>query len=396
MTISFTGAANVPAHDTTAPAAQAQPAAAPPKRKRELGLFDALPAAKRQRTSADTMFAPSKSATFLTTGGTIGSKTTNAQGGYAPSSDFGPAQLLAGLRLPPDLRLHSRQLFGDGIDSKDMTDEHWLGLLDTLCDDTSQSIVMTHGTDSMALTAFFLWLTLPRERLEGQSVNLTGAMLSSDHPSADGGRNIEDALSVAASDATGVFAVMDRAVLAPPWFDKRHTTAVDAMQPVNGAAAGVVAEGEVSIVAPPAPPVRSFDVRGIGALPNVAVVSAQPGTNPRHAIEQIRYLVDVQKVDGLVWQGTGGGTGNRAVMAELNRVAGRIPVVRASHPGSGHVDKDKHHEDSAHFMATSGRLPSASHARVLLQVAIAHERKRLPPDAALDIRKVTAAFDDYR
>jgi len=48
------------------------------------------------------------------------------------------------------------------------------------------------------------------------------------------------------------------------------------------------------------------------------------------------------------------------------------------------------------LIATSGRLPSASHARVLLQVAIAHERKRLPADAALDVRKVTAAFDDYR
>lgn len=398
MKTAFPGTSSISAYNSSLTEPAGEPTTQGTKRKRDPSSFEQLPLAKKQKTSASTTFAPRKSATFLTTGGTIGSKSTNSKGGYAPSSDFGPQKLLGELRQPKDLMVHAQQLFGDGIDSKDMTDDHWLTLLKTLRDDKSTNVVMTHGTDSMALTAFFLSLTLPRERLESQSVTLTGAMLPSDNPAADGPRNIENALSVAASDATGVFAVMNGSMLAPPWFDKRHTTDVNAMQPVNGQAVGQVIGDNIMITEPPKLPPRSFEIGDITKLPNVAVISAQPGTNPQHTIDHIRYLVDKQQVEGIVWQGTGGGTGNQNVMNELNRVAKdkQISVVRASLSGAGCVDKDKHHDDSDNAIATAGRLPSASHARVLLQVAIAHERRLLPVGEALDTSKVNAAFDDYR
>lgn len=101
------------------------------------------------------------------------------------------------------------------LDSKDMTPEHWLGLARAtqaaVARGDVDGVVITHGTDTMEESAFFLDLVLP----PGKPVVFTGAMRPATALSADGPMNLFHACSVAASELAagrGVLVVMDGVV----------------------------------------------------------------------------------------------------------------------------------------------------------------------------------------
>jgi len=389
-------------------------------RKRDLPpdyQFEELPSAKRTKTSASAaarnaeLPVKAKTITFMTTGGTVGSERTNEQGGYGPSDKFGPEKLREHVVLDPGTQVTDRQLFGTGIDSKNHTDKHWAEIGDEVRAVKSDSVVMSHGTDALALDAFHQQLTLPRERLENHAIMLFGAMRPSDHPDADGKHNSQNAFTAAQTDFKGLAVVGAKGrLLVPPYFDKRHTEDVDAIVPVNGPQAGTIRGNKVSLrkdQPQPALPPRSFDIEGV-TLPNIFTLSARPGTDPQNTLNVIDSLVHEHQIDGLVFKGTGGGTGHDLIMGRLNEIAKQIPVVRTQLPGAGRVEKDKHHPDTANQIASSGRLPSGGHARVLLTVSLAawlkeqgctsmaQWREKQGAMAKVDIPKVLSAFDDYQ
>jgi len=338
---------------------------------------------------------------FLPTGGTISAQ------GSAHSYEAGKVsgnELLAGIKLPRNTKVtaheFSAEQFGTGIDSKNMNDKHWLEMMHKISADPSlaDKIVVTHGTDSMALTAFFLSLTLPPELQKRKKVVLTGSMLPSNLPNADGPGNLSKAFTLAKSKkGAGVLTEMAGDVFKAPFFDKRHTSSVKAFKAVNSEMAGQVKKGKVSMARTQDVPTRTFDLSGLKQLPYVQVIEASPGTDPKFTQAFIQAAVD-NKARGIVFAGTGNGTIDQEIEGTLKALAkGKkdILVVRASMAGEGEVVRNGHFKDDEFDVACAGRLPTAQHARVLAQVALAAADKE-SAGQSIDMAEVRRAFDDYQ
>ena len=141
---------------------------------------------------------------IITTGGTIASRTD------APLVD-GPALVQAVPQLLDYARIEVEEF--SVIGSSKMTPAHWLALAKRIneiysSDDDLDGIVITHGTDTMEETAYFLNLTVQWDR----PVVLVGSMRSSNEVSADGPANMINAVRVASSDQAvgqGVLVVLN-------------------------------------------------------------------------------------------------------------------------------------------------------------------------------------------
>ena len=146
---------------------------------------------------------------ILTTGGTIAGKGESETGssyhaGEVPGDEL--VRSVPGLSKVADITV--REI--TSIPSQDMTEGVWLALLSAIREDAERfdGFVITHGTDTMEETAFFLSLTVPA----GKSVVITGAMLPSTALSSDGPKNLYNAVSAAASPKSsryGVIAAMN-------------------------------------------------------------------------------------------------------------------------------------------------------------------------------------------
>ena len=139
----------------------------------------------------------------LATGGTIaGAAASDVQAGYT-SGQVGVTQLLAAVPQAAKLaRLRGEQI--SNIGSQDMNDEVWLKLGRRVNELVAQpdvaGVVITHGTDTIEETAFFLNLVVKSKK----PVVLTAAMRPSTALSADGPLNFFNAVAVAANkDAAG-------------------------------------------------------------------------------------------------------------------------------------------------------------------------------------------------
>lgn len=169
---------------------------------------------------------------LLTTGGTIAGRGAHAGNAsdYVAGS-MSATDLLTALGHPDDLpRVETQELLS--IDSKDMTPEHWLMIARAVeaarASASCQGVVITHGTDTLEETAWFLHLVCS----PGKPVVLTAAMRPATALSADGPMNLYQALCVAALPAArghGVLVVMNDQILAASDIVKTHTHALDAI-----------------------------------------------------------------------------------------------------------------------------------------------------------------------
>ena len=166
------------------------------------------------------------------------------------------------------------------IGSQDMSDEVWLKLAKTINADCSKydGFVITHGTDTMEETAYFLQLTNHCKK----PVVLVGAMLPSTALGADGPRNLYNAVLAAADPATakeGVVVAMDNIVVGARDVNKTNTTQPDTFQAGNYGKVGYIINNKVHYESVhfraqlPAP----FDVDNLTALPKVGIVYNHAG-----------------------------------------------------------------------------------------------------------------------
>ena len=138
---------------------------------------------------------------MIATGGTIaGVSTTESDTASYQAGALPITQLLAGVpQLGTLADVVAEQPFSE--DSKDLTPEHWLILARRvqarLNESTIDAVVITHGTDTLEETAFFLHLVLTSNK----PVVMTAAIRPATALSADGPMNLYQALSVAAAPA---------------------------------------------------------------------------------------------------------------------------------------------------------------------------------------------------
>ena len=188
----------------------------------------------------------------LATGGTIaGAASSDVQAAYT-SGQVGVQQLLAAVPQTKKLAiLRGEQI--SNIGSQDMNDEVWLKLASRVNELTAMSdvsgVVITHGTDTIEETAYFLNLVVKSRK----PVVLTAAMRPSTALSADGPLNFFNAVAVAANkDAAGhgVLVVVNDWIHGASSLTKTSTTAVQTfLSPLSGLI-GTVAYGDVRALSP--------------------------------------------------------------------------------------------------------------------------------------------------
>jgi L-asparaginase len=224
-------------------------------------------------------------------------------------------------------------------------------------------IVITHGTDTMEETAYFLDLTVPDRR----PVIVTGSMRPSTMPGADGPANLLNAVRVAADSsarARGTMLLMDDRLFAARDVTKTNTTRLETFQaPERGVMAIVDAVG----IFYKRPALRDgrkeFDVSGLTTLPRVDIVYVYPGAD---SVAIDAFVAAGAK--GLVIAGAGRGATTPDQRGALRRAREHgVVVITSSRTGSGPVPVGN--PDDARGQIGAGDL-NPQKARVLLMLAL--------------------------
>lgn len=309
----------------------------------------------------------------LGTGGTIAGTGSGSQDhvGYT-AAQLGIAELVEGVPGLEDVALQVEQVAQ--VDSKDMDEAIWRALAarcaEAFAASEVQGIVVTHGTDTLEETAYFLHRLLA----PAKPLVLTCAMRPSTALMADGPQNLLDAMSVARTPgARGVLVVCAGQLHGAEAVAKRHAYRLDAFSSGESGPVAVVEEGRVRRVggwpeAPAADPQWTARVLGTNPWPRVEIVTSHAGAGGG----VVDALV-AQGVDGIVVAGTGNGTVHRALLAALERARARgVRVLRASRCADGRVLPH-----SGDMLPGAGGL-SPVKARIELQLALLSERWSAP------------------
>ena len=257
------------------------------------------------------------------------------------------------------------------IDSKDLTDEILIrlaarvnGVFDK---DEADGIVITHGTDTMEETAFFLSLTVKSEK----PVILTGAMLPATARNADGPRNLLYAVRVAASRESAdkdVLVVMNGKIFAAKEVTKTHTTKIDAFASPDFNPLGHVDDN--GVVFERTPSLARLHFPAESPLPRVDILYGHEGDDGALVEAALRA-----GAKGIVYAGMGNGSIPAKAATALAKASEKgIIVVRASRSNSGPVVPADPAYAAAGFIDTSVLNPQK--ARMLLRLALGQTMNR--------------------
>jgi glutamin-(asparagin-)ase len=260
------------------------------------------------------------------------------------------------------------------LPSKNMTDREMIEIAKNVARfvaSDAHGVVVTHGTDTIEETAYFLNLTIRTAK----PIVLVGAMRPSTSLSADGPLNLYDAVRVACSkDAAGkgVLLVMNGEIHTARDVMKRNTYRADAFESPYGPL-GLAVEGhEIFYRALTRAHTRAseFDIGDIDGLPKVQVVYGHSNVSDI----AIRAYID-GGVEGIVYAGTGNANIPDALMPALQAaVDAGIHIVRASRTGSGSAVRNPDAADlTGGWIAADDQPPHK--ARLLLALALTKTRR---------------------
>ncbi|MBV9655472.1 MAG: asparaginase [Acetobacteraceae bacterium] len=307
----------------------------------------------------------------LATGGTIAGQASNrAAIGYDAGKVSGSDLVAAVPGLGELASVSAEQI--SSIGSQDMNDKVWFDLARRIgaiaANHEADGVVITHGTDTMEETAFFLQSVLHTD----MPVVMAGSMRPSTAVSADGPANLYEAVEVAASPQArgrGVLVVLNDRIHGARGVEKGNTTSVQTFQSPNGGPVGYVDPSSVRFMMPAASaePGQPLALPQAPPLPRVDIVYA-------HAGMDAALIEDAVKggAKGLVLAGVGDGNGSQAAIDAMAKAAqSGVLVVRASRVGSGFVNRNVEvNDDKLGFVTALDLNPQK--ARVLAQLLIAN------------------------
>lgn len=310
----------------------------------------------------------------LATGGTIaGAAGSDVQAAYT-SGQVGVDQLISAVPQAKKLAtLRGEQI--SNIGSQDMNDEVWLKLARRVNELAAMpdvdGIVITHGTDTIEETAYFLNLVVKTKK----PVVMTAAMRPSTALSADGPLNFYNAVAVAANQGAvgrGVLVVINDWIHGASSLTKTSTTAVQTfLSPLRGLI-GSVAYGDAEFYRGPVGKNTldsEFSLDGVSTLPRVDIVMAYENMDGA--------LIDAAAstgAKGIVIAGVGNGNMTAAALATLARESKKgIVCVRSSRVATGRVARDVEVDDDKLGLVASEDL-SPQKARILLRLALLRQR----------------------
>ena len=300
----------------------------------------------------------------IATGGTIaGVGDAGKATGYKPGSLTAEELLSAVPELADVAEIEAVQLCS--VNSDDITAEIWLqlaGLINERAKDPDvKGFVITHGTDTMEETAYFLNLTVKTEK----PVVMTGSMRPATSISADGPMNLFQAVCIAASGKAagqGVLIVFADRIYPARGVTKTSTYNLMAISAGESGSVGIVRDDEVYLYETTTKrhTVGSdFDVSGLTALPKVSILYFSVDADP----ELVRFAAE--RSDGLVIAGAGAGEFSEGWIDVIGGLS--IPVVISSRIDDGVITKGN--------LLCSGTVAadtlSPQKAAILLRLALA-------------------------
>ncbi len=335
-------------------------------------------------TVVDTMSLPK--VVVLATGGTIaGAAKSNVTAGYS-SGQVGVDELLNAVPEAKKLaRLSGEQV--SNIGSQDMNDQVWIKLADRvnaiLAMPDVTGVVITHGTDTIEETAYFLNLVVHSRK----PVVLTASMRPSTALSADGPLNFFNAVAVAAdkeSAGRGVLVVVNDWIHGAQSLTKTSTTAVQTfLSPLSGLI-GTVNYGVMEWYRGPIGKNTlnsEFSVDQNTVLPRVDIIMATENMDGA-----LINAAAANGAKGIVIAGVGNGNMTKPALEALAAQAKKgIVCVRSTRVTTGEVGRNVEvKDDSLNFVASLGLNPQKS--RVLLRLALLKTS---------DPRTIQRYFDEY-
>jgi L-asparaginase len=323
---------------------------------------------------------------IVATGGTIaGAAPSTTDAGYKSGAVAVDVLIDAVPQMKKFADVRGVQLASVG--SQDMNDELWVKLATEvnrlLASADVDGVVITHGTDTMEETAYFLNLVVKSDK----PVVLTGSMRPSTSLSADGPLNIYNAVGVASdpkAKGRGVLVVANDDIHGARAITKRHTTDVETFVSPEAGLIGVCLFDDRVFSRSPLrahTTATPFNVTPGQTLPRVDIIYAHAGMSPD--------LIDAAVAGGakgLVIAGVGDGNMTTPALEAVKRaVAKGVVVVRSSRVGEGIIRRNIEVDDDKTGTVASQEL-NPSKSRVLLKLALTQ---------STDAKHVQELFDQF-
>lgn len=323
---------------------------------------------------------------ILATGGTIAGSAEAADKltGYTAGT-MGVESLIGAVPQLADVAEVSGEQLAN-IDSCDITSDLWFKLAarcnELMADGNVDGIVITHGTDTLEETAYFLNLTVKGDK----PIVLTGAMRPATAISADGPLDLLNAVKTAAcreACGKGVLVVMNDIIMAARYATKTSAFKVEAFQAVPYGQLGTIAGGMVYFEAAinKCHTVNSvFAGKNYTSLPRTDIIYT-------HCDDDGVFIEASLKAgaQGIVYAGSGMGSIHKgAEQALMNAAAQGFAVVRSTRVSEGRVLPANPKWEAAGFISGGNLNPQK--ARILLQLALTETK---------DPARLQQIFDEY-
>ncbi|CAL3964866.1 unnamed protein product [Diplocarpon coronariae] len=257
------------------------------------------------------------------------------------------------------------------VDSKDMTSTILLSLSkqinELVCgDDSMAGAVVTHGTDTLEETAFFLDATVNC----GKPVVIVGAMRPASAISADGPFNLLEAVTVASDPSSrdrGALIVLNDRITSAYYVTKTNANNLDSFRAYEQGNLGALTSNKPYYYFGPARPTgkRTFDISKIKEIPRVDILMGyeeMPVDLLHHSVEN--------GAKGIVIAGTGAGSVQSDFEKEMEKIINKkIPVIQSTRATSGQVPFSSVAGPNAEHIASGYLNPQKS--RILLGLLLA-------------------------
>ena len=305
-----------------------------------------------------------KHISLISTGGTIAMRRDPETGGLVPSLSGEELARAAGVSETADVTA----IEFSNIPSEYMTPPMMLSLSHAVEDtaENADGIVITHGTDTMEETAYFLSLVLKTDK----PVVMTGAMKGASEPDADGPANLSLAMRAAQDKEAagrGVLVAMNGKIFDARHVAKKHTTSIDAF---SAGEFGPVALEEDGRISWKKKEIKRGYLTPTSMESRVWIVTCGAGTDGDIIRAAIR-----EKVDGIIIEALGCGNVPKSIArAAQEALSAGIPVIITARVGEGSVAAEYDGEGGLSALllagAVSGGSLSGHKARILLMTAL--------------------------
>lgn len=310
-----------------------------------------------------------KKVCLITTGGTIASKEMSK--GILDSGVLSGEEIASFCQLPDDIEIKIIDVFN--LPSMYMTFGSMLQLreviINELKDETVNGIVVTHGTDSLEETSYFLDLTIDDER----PIVVTGSQKSPHEVGTDVFSNLRNSFYVATDDSmknAGTVVVFNERIYSAKYVKKIHTSNLQGFSSFGYGYLGIIDNDKVDVYQKP---VSRGTFTPINAVPRVDIIKCHTGSDGVFIDASVKA-----GAKGIVLEGVGRGQATPYMMESIkNAVDKGVKLIITTSAEEGKVYPSYGYKGSANDLKLAGVILGDDYdskkARIKLAVMLASE-----------------------